>query len=189
MFAGNIPKSCSQPLLLFIHWEFVIESSAPCSPPVLWGRFTILPLPLLSVLDYSLLFTLFSFVGGWFSLPRGCTGLCSWGRQGWVGESHMVCDAYLFISFYRFTQAALKLASGEKALRGFPWVRYPVCHRVQFWLMLCLLLVGGKKKRNMWGLYFPRWSIPCWLCHTGFLWLLGAIKSWFEGQSLKFLST
>jgi hypothetical protein len=35
----------------------------------------------------------FSFVGG-FRLPRGCTGLCF---QGVVGESHVVCDAHLFI--------------------------------------------------------------------------------------------
>jgi hypothetical protein len=33
----------------------------------------------LSVVDYNSLFMLFSFVGWWFNLPRGCAGLCSWG--------------------------------------------------------------------------------------------------------------
>jgi hypothetical protein len=28
-----------------------------------------------------------------------------------------------------------------------------------------------------------------WLCHVGFLWLLGAIKGWFKGQSLNFICT
>jgi hypothetical protein len=35
-----------------------------------------------------------NFVVGGFSPPKGFSGLCS---QGWVEESHMVCDAYLFI--------------------------------------------------------------------------------------------
>jgi hypothetical protein len=36
----------------------------------------------------------FSFAEGWFSLPRGFTGLFS---QGVDGESPVVCDAHLFI--------------------------------------------------------------------------------------------
>jgi hypothetical protein len=46
--------------------------------------------------------------------------------------------------------------------------------------MLCFLLVGRKKKkkrkRNCWGAFFPVPDMPCWLCHAGFSWLLGAIK-------------
>jgi hypothetical protein len=61
-----------------IHWEFGTESFAPYPSPIPQGRFSIPPSPLLSVLDYSLLFRLFSFVGWWFSLPRGCAELCSY---------------------------------------------------------------------------------------------------------------
>jgi hypothetical protein len=48
------------------------------------------PTPLL-VLDYFLLFFLFSFVGGSF---RGCAGLCSWQC---LGKWCVVCDSHLFI--------------------------------------------------------------------------------------------
>jgi hypothetical protein len=53
------------------------ESSAPCATSVLLGRFSVPPSPLLLVLNYSLLFIFFCFVGGQISLPRSCTGLCS----------------------------------------------------------------------------------------------------------------
>jgi hypothetical protein len=58
-------------------WEF---ASLPY-PPILQGRISIPPLPLLVVLDYSSLFMFFSFVGGRgrFNLTRGCTALCSRG--------------------------------------------------------------------------------------------------------------
>jgi hypothetical protein len=42
--------------------------------------------------------------------------------------------------------------------------------------MLCLLLDGNKKKRNGQGDFFPGLDMLFWLCHTGFSWLLGAIK-------------
>jgi hypothetical protein len=56
---GLLPHPCFQPLLLDLH--YFTESLAPCPTPVLQGRFSIPPPPLL-VLDYSLLFMLFSFV-------------------------------------------------------------------------------------------------------------------------------
>jgi hypothetical protein len=33
-----------------------------------------------------------------------------------------------------------------------------------------------KKKKNNQGAFFPGQGIPCWLCHTGFSQLLGAIN-------------
>jgi hypothetical protein len=45
------------------------------------------------VLDSSLLFMFFSFMGGCLS-SQGCTGLCS---GGLVGDLHVLCDAHLFI--------------------------------------------------------------------------------------------
>jgi hypothetical protein len=50
----------------------------------------------MSVLDYSSLFMAFSFAGGVFSPPRGCTGLFSWGGGGVVRELHKVHDAGVF---------------------------------------------------------------------------------------------
>jgi hypothetical protein len=52
---------------------------APFRIPIPWGRFSVASPPLLSVLDYSLLFMLFSFVGGvqsaqglhWIMFPWG----------------------------------------------------------------------------------------------------------------------
>jgi hypothetical protein len=60
--------------------------------------------------------------------------------------------------------------------------------------MLYLLLVGKKKKTKnkramVRGLFFPGPDMPCWLCHVGFLQLLGAIKGCFKGQSLNFICT
>jgi hypothetical protein len=48
-----------------------------------------------------------------------------------------------------------------------------------------------KKMRNSLGegAFFPGLDIPCWLFHSGFLWLLGAIKSSFKGRSLNFIRT
>jgi hypothetical protein len=107
---GLLPHTCSQPLCLFSpllgasssfgwlayhpkpapslycfshihslrvwHWEF---GSLP--HPHSLGRFSVPSLPSLMVLDYSLLFILFIFVGLVISLPRGCTWLCSWGDR------------------------------------------------------------------------------------------------------------
>jgi hypothetical protein len=48
--------------------------------------------------------------------------------------------------------------------------------------MLCLLTVGRRKKkkreRNSQGLFSQGQNLdtPCWLCHEGFLRLLGVIK-------------
>jgi hypothetical protein len=48
--------------------------------------------------------------------------------------------------------------------------------------MLAFLLVGRKKERekrkksNNQGAFFPEPGMLCWLCHAGFLWLLGAIR-------------
>jgi hypothetical protein len=78
---------------VFIHWEFSTGSSAPCPTPVLQGRFSIPPPPLMSVLEYSLLFC-FSVLLGGFSLPRGALDYIP---GEWVGDSNVVCAAHLFI--------------------------------------------------------------------------------------------
>jgi hypothetical protein len=62
-------------LYYFIHWEFGSLPHPPFSEQIQHSTS-----PLLLVLDYNLLFMLFSFFwGGGFNLPRGWTGLCSWG--------------------------------------------------------------------------------------------------------------
>jgi hypothetical protein len=76
------------------------------------------PSPLLSVLDYNLLFMLFSFVGG----VQSSQGLHWIMSQGWVGESHVLCDTHLL--FCRFMQASLELANGEK------WCCFSQCSMV-----------------------------------------------------------
>jgi hypothetical protein len=55
------------------------ESLALCPIPILLGRFSVPSPPLQSMLDYSLLFMLFGFAGGGFSMPRSCARLCSHG--------------------------------------------------------------------------------------------------------------
>jgi hypothetical protein len=71
------PTPCSQPLLLYL--RLFNENLAPCSTPVLWGRFSILLPPVVLVLDCSSLFMLFSFVVVRFSLPRYCVHYVSRG--------------------------------------------------------------------------------------------------------------
>jgi hypothetical protein len=57
--------------------------------------FNIPPPPPLLELDYSSLFILFSFVGGRGSVfPQAALDYVS---RGWVGESHVMCDAHLFV--------------------------------------------------------------------------------------------
>jgi hypothetical protein len=55
------------------HWEL---GTGPT--PVFWGRFSVPPPPPLSVIHYSSLLMLSSFVEVGFSLPRGYSGSCSW---------------------------------------------------------------------------------------------------------------
>jgi hypothetical protein len=76
------------------HWEFGTESLAPCSTPVLWGRFSVPPSLPLVVLDYSLLFMFFNFAE-WGSVCPGA--VLDYFPVGWVGELHVVPDAHLFI--------------------------------------------------------------------------------------------
>jgi hypothetical protein len=85
------PLSAFGVLSLFVHWEFgslshfCSPAQVQCSTP-----------PQLFVLDFSLLFMLFSFVGGGdcFNLPRVCTLLCSRGvgrevtRDAWCSLVH-----------------------------------------------------------------------------------------------------
>jgi hypothetical protein len=33
-----------------------------------------------------------------------------------------------------------------------------------------------KEEEKFLGVFFPGLDMPCWLCHMGFSWLLGAIK-------------
>jgi hypothetical protein len=78
---GLSPHPHSQPLLLYQHLfleSLALRVQLLAPTPILWDRFSILPpIPLL-VLDYSLLFMLFSFVGG-LSLVWGYGGLCARG--------------------------------------------------------------------------------------------------------------
>jgi hypothetical protein len=53
--------------------------------------------PLLSVLDYSLLFLLFSFVGVGGQSAQGWHWIMFLRVRGWVGKSWVVHDAHLFI--------------------------------------------------------------------------------------------
>jgi hypothetical protein len=73
---------------------------------------------------------------------------------GQVEESHVVCYTHLF---------ALQIltSSFETGWQGgFPRVKGSGCHRVQFWLMLCLLLVGRKRKKRETarGLFSQGWT-------------------------------
>jgi hypothetical protein len=67
------PLSAFAALLVFVHWEFGTESLTPCPTPILHGRFSVLPPPLLLVLKYSLLLMFFSFAGG---IIQSAQGLC-----------------------------------------------------------------------------------------------------------------
>jgi hypothetical protein len=152
----------------FVHWELGAECLVLCPAPILQGRYSVSPTLPLSLLDYTLLFMFFSFAGvGRFSLPNGCTGLCSWGVGR--GVAHVVwCSPG---SFYQFTQACLKQVVGRIGANffqciiawwGFPQARGSGCCRVWFWLMLCLLHDGrrireGKKRKRktVWGVPFP----------------------------------
>jgi hypothetical protein len=61
------------------------------------------------MLDYSLLFMLFSFVAEGGSVCPGA--MLDYVSRGWVGESRVVDDAHLFILEI---QAALELVGREK---------------------------------------------------------------------------
>jgi hypothetical protein len=65
-------------------WEFSFLSH-----PFLWDRFSVPPPPLLSVLDYSLLFIVFSFVGG-IQSAQGLCWIMSWGLGR--GAVHGACS-------------------------------------------------------------------------------------------------
>jgi hypothetical protein len=102
-------------------------------PPHCPGQVQCSTPPLLSVLDYSLLFMLFSFFVGW-----GEAVLDYFPRQ-WVGESHVVCDAHLLI--LQIHASSFETSWWEKLCGvgrngavwgGFPQVRGPGCHRAQF---------------------------------------------------------
>jgi hypothetical protein len=41
----------------------------------------------------------------------------------------------------------LRLDSAQQGIVGFPWVRVPVCHRIQFCLVLYLLIFEKKKEK------------------------------------------
>jgi hypothetical protein len=62
--------------------------------------------------------------------------------------------------------------------------------------MFCLLHDGRKRKQKKkkkkeiaTGLFSLGSDMPCWLCCTGFLWLLGEIEGGLNGQSLNFMCT
>jgi hypothetical protein len=75
---------------------------------------------------------------------------------------------------------------------SFPWVRGSGCCRVWFWLMVCLLFVKRKRERKrekQSGSFFPEQKCLAACTMPGFSWLLGAIKSYFKGQSLNSMCT
>jgi hypothetical protein len=86
----------SQPLLLYP--RLFIESSAPCPTPVLLGRLSIPLPPPLSVLDYSSLCMLFSFVGCGEDLVCPGTEL-DFVPGGWVG-SHTRCMLHAVLQIH-----------------------------------------------------------------------------------------
>jgi hypothetical protein len=148
------------------------------------------------MLDYNLLFMLFSFVGGRDSI-------CSWAALDYVPggwqRSCMWC-VMLTCLFYKFTQAVLEPVGGEK------WwttsLSVEQCREAFYRLgvqdvrefdsdwcsIFCLLREKNKKKKQP-GFFFPGRDTLCWLCCVGFSQLLGAIKSCFKGQSLNFMCT
>jgi hypothetical protein len=89
---GLLAHPYSQPLLLYPCWatESSVLRVRLLVPSHSLGQVEHPTLPLLSMLDYSLL-----FCWGGVGLPRCCAGLFSGG--GWGGESHVVCDAHLFL--------------------------------------------------------------------------------------------
>jgi hypothetical protein len=78
---------------LTLTWEFSTEILAPCITPIVWGRLSIPPPPLISVLDYNSLFMFFNFPGGWGSV---CSRVVldssrGWGFEGCIGEPRVLC--------------------------------------------------------------------------------------------------
>jgi hypothetical protein len=62
-----------------------------------------------------------------------------------------------------------------QGMGGFPWVRVPGCHQVQFWFMLYLLFIESNKKiekkkkgRNSHGAFFPGQTHPVSRVTLGF---------------------
>jgi hypothetical protein len=86
-------RLCSFPAFC---WEFGTESESlvPCPNPILVGRFSIPPTPLLVVLDYCSLFIFFSFPGEGGSVCPGA--VLGYFPRGWVGKLLVVHDAHLF---------------------------------------------------------------------------------------------
>jgi hypothetical protein len=154
--------------LLALLWKEACCLSCVCSLRVHWWEFNSLPCPLslgqvqysipslLPVLDYSSLFMCFSFVGGWggFSLSGSRTCLCSQGvvrgvtRGAWCSPVclpiHMQAGLVPVVAGRNVTN----FSQCSMVWRGFPQARGSGCHRVWFWLMLCLWLDGRRRREG-----------------------------------------
>jgi hypothetical protein len=136
---------------------------------------------------------LFSFVGGGNSICPGAA--LEYVPRWWVGKSCVVHVALLFVlkvyasifgtSWWGEMVCHISHHSGEWG--GFPQVSGPGYHRVQFLLILCLLLIETKKERETTkGLFSPGQIRPDGCAAPRFSLPVGATKNCFKGQSLKF---
>jgi hypothetical protein len=179
---------------LFVYWYFGIEiSSLPLPHSVVQLQCSTTP----SAVHVWLQFTVFQFCCG------GSTGaVLVYVPRGWVGEFRVVHGAHLFVLSVE-AQEGLELAVVVARIG----TRFSQCNvgrlstgwglrmlKVWFWLMLyvCLIKEGEEKERKKktiaWGRSVsPGLDLPCCLCCSSQL--LGAIKGWFEGQSLNFSCT
>jgi hypothetical protein len=197
-----LPHPCSQPLLLFL--PSFTESLAPCPTPVHQGQVQCSTPPLMLMLDYNLLFMLFSFFGGRSNLPRRCAGLCSLGvgrgvmcgafcshavsadlcRQLWnwlVGKNGVLLFSRQTLPVIGFGAAGHKKAFHRLGVQDIAKFDSGWCS------IFCLF---KEKKGEKWpGAFYPRADTPCCLRSTGISWLLGAIIGCFKGQSLNFMCT
>jgi hypothetical protein len=86
------PLSLLEPFLCLFTESLGMFSSLPCTLSPVQVQHSTQPLCCLCLITVRCLFS--SFVGGRVSLHRGCAGLYSW---GWLGDSHMVPGAHMFV--------------------------------------------------------------------------------------------
>jgi hypothetical protein len=91
--------------------------------------------------------------------------------EGWVGESHMISIAHLFVLQIHASSFGTG-QWGEMAQNREAFCRLGFQYVTEFdsdWCSVFCLLGGKKEKkkreRNSQGAFFPEWDMPCWLCY------------------------